>query len=148
MGFGPPRYFLVTKKPVIGVEGFRNNLPVNVAFAFSPGSDLVELFTHHTLKLRQSGMLALMYDKAFGIDKPKDMSQRIFLGTEASPLGFTNLIFPVFSLCAGLTFAFLLVVMERMKTSVVEAESTSRIELDTTKSRRSVAWSASVNQDN
>ncbi len=96
---------------LVHVNNFQERRKSHVAFGLQKGSDLVELFNFHIMKLKKSGVLSKLWFKWMESSKPEDYSDRIFI-PDAVALGYDNLIFLVVLLLGGLALSGILVLFE------------------------------------
>ncbi len=100
VGFAAHVYY--TRNKVKPLTQFSDAVHTYGSFAFPKGSDLVEPFCYNVLRQRERGLVKNIKHKWFGNRAPRDYSSRIFLGIDATPLGYLNLIFPYLILGGGI----------------------------------------------
>ncbi len=114
VGFGPVLSEFVDQQwGTKGLLHFAERFPVHGTFGFPRGVSFVEAFNYQIVKLRQAGVMKTLTDKWLRGDVPPDYSDRIFFAGNASPLGFSNLIFPALTLLAGLLASVIFVCIEK-----------------------------------
>jgi len=85
--------------------------PYQLAIALAKDSDLTALFNYNIIKLYQSGLMEKLRHKWFAGMSPGDRSGRIFV-QGFSPIGWTNLIFPLFVFFSGIISCAILFTVE------------------------------------
>ena len=114
LGFDSISYYLKREKRIRPIWQFENTIQTHDCFAFPKGSDLAGPFNHHLLQLHQSGVTKELFHKWFADRSPPDLSKRIFRPSNASPLGYLNLIFPAIILLVGLFASLALGIVEKL----------------------------------
>ena len=82
--------------------------------AFSKNSEFTKLFNHHLIKMDMSGLSDKLWTRQFGIRRERTAGKRDIYGTDsdAKPLGYKNLLFPIMILIGGLFSSVLLLGFE------------------------------------
>ena len=131
----PKLAFFGSKISFVGVSGmtlltdFEDNEYIQNAIGLQRGSELRDLFNHHILRMKQTGMLSQILQKWLTRREPTDMSHRIF-GEDPISLGYQNLFGPSLVLLVGVGCGHLIGLFERGAHRLVGGATASKRQQD------------------
>ncbi len=95
---------------------FDGGINAAIGIGLQKNSELKAAFDYHIIQMRQSGLLQEMYNEHIQLDKPGDMSDRIFQD-DILILGFDNLFLPANIMTVGVISALVILACEKMFSS-------------------------------
>ena len=110
--YGPEMLFRHNKN-LAAVKNFEDITRNVIGLGLAKDSEFTHCFNHHLARMKESGVIWTLLEKSHLMEKKDEKSEEDH--KESQPLGYDNLMLPMFIIGVGSCFAILIVWIERVK---------------------------------